>query len=41
VAEVYREKNGKSITRDALKAELGISTNRATNLLRELKTATA
>jgi hypothetical protein len=37
VAEAYREQQGKPITRDALKAELGIGTGRATTLLRELK----
>lgn len=37
VAEAYREQEGKPITRDKLKAELGIGTGRATTLLRELK----
>ena len=37
VAEAYREKKGKAISRDALRRELGVSTNRPTDLLRQIK----
>jgi Protein of unknown function (DUF2637) len=37
LARAYREEEGRPISRDALRQRLGISTNRATVLLRELK----